>query len=921
MNTTPFHRIQWTLRLRRSTRLPFQQHAVLYALLCAAHEREGVAGTGAIPEGVFLDAPEAARTEIDAGETYTFGASLIANDRETAAALARGITEGLERVGRDATREGVALGGNFDVVGARDLVADRAFAAGDVPEYLPQEWIARELDRLVEADRPLTLRFLSPLRLELPAGEARRGHQHADEAYLNAGQLLRAVRKRLLALGIRRVDGGPEIPFSDDAITLLENRLVWLDLEYGRHDARKSLGGAMGRIVARVNDPDALAALVWGQYARVGRNLRFGLGRYRVEELGPDPTEARRALPLLDLCLASAGIEAVSRDLDLDPSDVREAADRLRRGDYAIAPPRRVTLRELDGGTRVLQVPSRIDRALQRLILGRLSPAIDGLLETSSYAWRKGLSRDAAAMRIERLANDGWRHAVRADIDRFFQEVPQEMLRERLEAVLGDDATAGVILRFVTAGLPEGRGIATGAPLSPLCGNLLLDRFDEQIEAEGGRLVRYADDFLILSRRREEAERLHDRARQLVADLELRLNDDATVLDLREPFTFLGFEFRQEERWRYDGPDGPRLVRELGRRDADRTPSPLSLRLPGESDDGDGSAGGVVVVGPGIEAIETAGDALLVYFRDGRQAGRVSLDGVDRLVLLGPARWESDLPGLLLRAGVVAQIVSEGGWPLGELLADPPEDPEALLAQARAVADPALALCVARALVAAKLRNHAALLLSVDAGQTAPAAKLRGAADDAEAAGSLDSLRGIEGAGAAAWYRALPSLLGRGFRFDRRVAPDAHDPVNVLLNLGHTMLYRHAMASCRAAGLSPSLGFLHVPSPRFAALAADLQEPFRHLVERAAIVATRRLRPNQFLRRDDGPHALVLEHRAARAYHAILQRSWRVGVVGRGQAESRAWLGQMVGTARALRRHLVDPEQPWSPFEHAEDTP
>ena len=100
--------------------------------------------------------------------------------------------------------------------------------------------------------------------------------------------------------------------------------------------------------------------------------------------------------------------------------------------------------------------------------------------------------------------------------------------------------------------------------------------------------------------------------------------------------------------------------------------------------------------------------------------------------------------------------------------------------------------------------------------------------------------------------------------------------MNVLLNIGHTMLYRHAIAACRAAGLSPAIGFLHQGDGRYAALASDLQEPFRHLVERAVILATRMLKPSQFLAKPGrplsaGPRAPRL-HEVPRALAAKLER-------------------------------------------------
>jgi len=913
---TPFFRIRWTLRATRPATLHTHQNAILYALLCDAARGDAAEGPMHMPEGLLLDAPEVGRDHLNTGEEFAFGATLIEADEAQAAKRLHKLSAGLSRLGKVAPKKAVALGGNFDLIDVRDLVAGCAVSPGGKFAALPRQVLSDELEAVLPLlNQPITLRFLSPLRLELPGDVAAEGHRYADGSAVIVGQLLRAVQKRLSALGIQRAPNEPETPFSDDEIELVENRLVWLDLEYGRTKARKSLGGSLGRLRIVVKNPIALAALVWAQHARLGKNLHFGFGRYRIEELGPDRTECPRAAGLLEIALGHVRAIAMAQDQELETIRFCLAAEGVRSGTYQPSPPQRVVLRTPGGGERELQIPPRQDRALQRLLLARLGPAFDKLFETSSYAWRRGLNREAAARRIERLVNDGWVFAVRADFDQFFDSIPHAKLGDRLEAWVGDDRAIAAIMAFVRTGRPEGVGIPTGAPLSPLLGNMFLDDFDERIELSGGRLVRYADDFLILCKSREAAERLFEFSKHLAAGLLLKLNDDSAVLDLREAFDFLGFQFRFVESWKYGGPAGPQRVRELGWKDADRTPSPLSVPLPGET--ADGAFSGVVVAGPGVERIDVVADRLQIIPADATAEQQFPLESLDRLILIGAAAFAPDAPGKLLRSGVPVQFVSEFGWPLGELSADLPDDPAAITAQCRAAADPLLALQIAIPLVRVKLLNFRALLAAFSPNDSANLSRMAEMADGTKTAPSLESLRGIEGAGAALWYRCLPKFLGPGFRFPGRVSPDANDPVNVLLNIGYTILYRHLIAACRSAGLSPSVGFLHASTSRYAALAADLQEPFRHVVERAVILATRRLKPTQFLPKEDGPHALVLEHHASKMFHAILQRSLRTSVVARGQTDSRAWLGQFLNTARALRRRLTDPDATtWEPFEH-----
>ena len=890
---TPFFRVRWTLRARATWSLHSPQNAILYALLCGSARGADGDGPAYMPDGLLLDAPEQCRDRYEPGEQFAFGATLIEFEQASATRRLNTIADGLTRLGRTAPREPTALGGNFDLVDVQDLVAQRSVAPGEPFLPLGADIVTRELEQLSPmVGAPLTLRFRSPLRLERPGADAEDGHRYADGTRLHAGQLLRAVQKRIAAIGLRRRNEEHDPPFDDASITLLENRLTWLDLEYGRRDRRRSLGGALGRISIQVHDSVALAALVWGQYARVGRNLHFGFGRYRIEELGPDPTECQRARPLLDLCLRLAAIALAAADHGIEPDDFQRAAEQLRVGTYRPGRTHRVTLRSGDGDTRELQIPTVQDRALQRLLLARLGPALDRLvLKTSSFAWRRGLSRESAARRIERLVHDGWHFAVRADFDRFFDRIPRSLMRDRLEAWLGDDAATAAVWRFVDRDSEKDVGIPTGAPLSPLLGNLLLDRFDESIEQEGGRLVRYADDFLILTRRREDAERLHSRAHDLASDLLLQLNADSAVIDLREPFEFLGFQFCHEERVAIRaGPSGPRRVQELGWKDADRAPSPLAIPLPQETPQP--AHAGIVVAGPGITHLDVVGSSLKLRGPDHGDDVDVSLNTIERLILLGPASWTPDAPGKLLRAGVPVHLVSEGGWPMGDLLSDPADDPEAVKAQCRAASDPAVALILARPLVRAKLRNFAALLEAAAHPGEPTAARLREIAEQSMTAASLDALRGHEGAAAAAWYRRMPALLGKGFTFRTRARPMPTDPGECgFEHRPHDAPPPRNHGLPRKPGSRQRSAFCtQAADGRYAAARGRPSRTFFVISPSGRQSSPRACssRRSSSAAAFEGPYRLDLDHHASQKFHALLQRqSWRTAVT-RGARPSRA---------------------------------
>lgn len=278
---TPFYRVRWTLRARGPCHLHTHQNAILYAVLCDA-ARDGSTGPH-MPDGLLLDAPEVGRIGLEAGEEFAFGATLIEADPEQAARRLHAVSAGLSRLGATRPKKPVALGGNFDLVNVEDLVSGQAVSPGEPFTPLPRAVLIDQTERLAASlGTPVALRFVSPLRLERPGAEMFDGHRFADGTCLNVGQLLRAVQKRLAVVGIRRTADG-DAPFDDSAVTLLANRLRWADVWYGTADRRKVLGGAVGTVVVAVHDPVALAALVWGQYTRVGRNLHFGFGRYTLD--------------------------------------------------------------------------------------------------------------------------------------------------------------------------------------------------------------------------------------------------------------------------------------------------------------------------------------------------------------------------------------------------------------------------------------------------------------------------------------------------------------------------------------------------------------------------------------------------------------------------------------------------------------
>jgi CRISPR-associated protein Cas1 len=506
-------------------------------------------------------------------------------------------------------------------------------------------------------------------------------------------------------------------------------------------------------------------------------------------------------------------------------------------------------------------------------------PAIDTMLEDESFAYRKGFSRQGAARAIQKAWDDGYRYVLDADIEAFFDAVEWDRLFAVLDALFPFEPLVRMIRHWITVPvhfdgrrIGRTRGLPQGAPISPLLANLFLDRFDEEILGEGFRLVRFADDFVVLTKDLASAERAHDVARRALGDLGLSLHEGKTsVRAMADGFGYLGYLFCRslvvdEEKQEGGRPkeDVPppatswlaavpfERLRRLGRPriGAEGGPPPLE-----EVDLGPARAAFPAKRPLYLGDHETSmrvEKQTLVLEHPSRTRERLPLAGVLHLTILGHGRSTLTAIERLALHGVPTYLCDARGR-LRASVGVPAPDWRVWQAQARLVADERRALAVARAIVTGKLRNQASQLarLGLGRGVTGP---LRGLARDAEKADNADTLRGLEGRAARSYFAAFSEVLPKGFDLPGRRRRPPTDPVNSLLSFGYHLLFQHAATALVTAGLNPHLGIYHKPSDRYPSLASDLQEELRWLVDGLALSLLRRreARQEDFEKRPDG---------------------------------------------------------------------
>ncbi len=224
----------------------------------------------------------------------------------------------------------------------------------------------------------------------------------------------------------------------------------------------------------------------------------------------------------------------------------------LLTGTYEPQPLLKLVMLKPTGKLRTLLIPTVMDRVAQTAAAIVLMPLVESELGATTFAYRPGLSRITAAQEIERLRNLGYHWVVDADISNFFDNVDHSLLFQRFRELCDDEVLLKLLARWLTAFIVDGQnpkirnvnGLPQGCPISPMLANLYLDKFDERIEKEGFKLVRFADDFLILCKTRPRAEAALELSESALAELKLQLNNEKTrITTFADGFKYLGYLF------------------------------------------------------------------------------------------------------------------------------------------------------------------------------------------------------------------------------------------------------------------------------------------------------------------------------------------------------------------------------------------
>ncbi|MDI9636309.1 CRISPR-associated endonuclease Cas1 [Geitlerinema splendidum] len=253
-------------------------------------------------------------------------------------------------------------------------------------------------------------------------------------------------------------------------------------------------------------------------------------------------------------------IDKFARNQTLNIYQLRDAVANIT---YQPFPCKQVIIPKRSGTQRELKIPTVRDRIVQQALLNVLYPLMEEKFSSASFAYRPNLSYINAVEKIADWRDRGYHWVLDADIVKFFDNIDHHRLLKEVRRHIDNPRILCLIKAWISVGvlteegliLPQ-KGIPQGAVISPLLANIYLHEFDELVMATDLKLVRYADDFLVLARTHEQILLAKSEITNLLNSIGLMMHTEKTqITNFGQGFIFLGHGFLENAIFPVDASD------------------------------------------------------------------------------------------------------------------------------------------------------------------------------------------------------------------------------------------------------------------------------------------------------------------------------------------------------------------------------
>ncbi len=561
-------------------------------------------------------------------------------------------------------------------------------------------------------------------------------------------------------------------------------------------------------------------------------------------------------------------------------ANISQLKDDVANNRYEPLPCKQILIPKNHGNFRELRVPTVRDRIVQHAVLNVLNPVVEKDFSAVSFAYRPNLSYLDAVNEVIRWRDLNYRFVLDADITKFFDNINHQILLRAVRKYVEHPGILCLIKSWISVGIltkekivKADKGIPQGAVISPLLANIYLDEFDKSFSDTDWKLVRYADDFVVLAQSLEEILAASAHVEKTLDSLELTLHPDKTLLtNFKEGFRFLGHGFLDNAIFPIESNEEGRRQKAEGRRHEEGRGQKEEQGKKKSLEEQETETTELEVLPTAFSPTTTLENVELklakkftnrviwsrematlylleagtTIYKDNQRFGiwipdknndnnrmEIPIREIERILIFGNIQLTTPVIQTCLDKKIVVLFLASSGQYKGHVWNVESTHLDNELVQVKKHGNVDFQLPVSQAIVRGKLMNSRQLLLRLNRKRQVPdvAKAIAGINQDilaVDGVKDINSLRGSEGIAAARYFPALGKLISNSaFSFSLRNRQPPQDPVNSLLSFGYTLLFNNVLSLIIAEGLSPYFGNFHYGEKKKSYLAFDLMEEFR----------------------------------------------------------------------------------------------